>query len=269
MVKDFDELNLNDIREEYLNDSDEVLCLTVVVDHSNSMGVAKAMIEMIPAIIKKILEKNPEAVAKVRVCIITYGTKIEQVCDFVSVRDIPERNEYTPMGNTSTSIALNKAFDVTKAEMRKWGAYPINKKVKPGIVIHVTDGVPVEEDAVEKIENVIKKYDSYTNLQGDRKIKIISIGTNEKACKILEYYSDSTYVSDDYEGIEDAITNISDIVSCLSSVSSNVDTTTGEVYEEIPEQIVIPSPGEGVLEIKERKKSMFPFKSIFGKKFDD
>lgn len=214
------------LREAYLNDSEDVLLLTLLLDLSNSVyqaGAFSTYNALLPTM-KDIICLNDEAKAKVKIAVIRYGTDVEEVSGFVPIYNLNTEDICYDMGTTDTAAALKYAFEITRKEMERNTL--MGKRVLRSIVFHVTDGLPTSDK--DSLEEAIANYDKYKSHNGKRRVQLFAATPSESVAKRL-VYSDNTYLTEDYKGIGDAIATIAEIASVLSSLPVSENPETGEV----------------------------------------
>ena len=261
VVKDFQELdNKNVLSEEkyqvtldalndaYLYDSDTVLLVTVVIDCSQSVQEAGAfpVYNGFLKSFKSVIEQEPEACANIKLCVIRYGKDVEVVTGFTGMYDYhPDEEICYNMGTTDSAKALTKAFDLTKQEMCHQGK-DLGKKLRGGLVFHITDGLPTSLQ--DEMMQMVKKYDEYSRSNGKRRIKIFSATPDMDVAKRLSSYSDQTFLTEDYDGLTDAVKSVALLGSVYSSLPMKVDPVTGEMDIDLSQANAVEAE-EGVVDI--------------------
>lgn len=232
------------LQSEYINDSDDVLYLAILLDTSSSVYEAGAFPiynALLPRL-KDIICSNPEARAKVKVAVACYGNEVREKSDFVPVFKLNTSDVCENLGATDTAAALRYAFERTKSEMERDSAR--GKRILRSIVFHVTDGAPTS--TMDEMKEAIEMYDAFSGRGGKRKIQIFAATPDKNVARRL-VYSDQTLLTEDYEGIGDAINMIASTASVLSSLSTTTNPITGEEsmdFSEVEDGI---SAGEGIL----------------------
>lgn len=237
----------------YLNDSDEALLIHIVFDLSTSVrqiGAFPIYNGLTPSL-KKTIEENPEARAKVKVAVTCYGEEVEEVSGFVPIYELNEDDICHDMGTTDSAKALDFAFESTRREIEK--AQTQGKRILRSIVFHVTDGLPTSTN--EEMTEVIEKYNAYTSGNGKRRIQIIAATPSKEAAKRL-VYSDQTLLTEDYKGICDAINFIASTASALSSLTPTTNPKTGETFVDLSEAKELIKVGGGITEVIPMEKTM-------------
>lgn len=243
-----------DMNDAYLFDSDTVLLLTVVIDCSQSVQNAGAFptYNDFMKSVKNIIVQNPEACANIKVCVIRYGQETEVVTRFTNMYEYePDDQICHNMGTTDTAKALTKAFELTEKEMYYEGKI-LGKKMRGGIVFHITDGMPTSSK--DEMMKAIKTYDDCVRSNGKRRIKIFSVTPDKDTADRLSYYSDHTFLTEDYYALTDAVNAVAVLASELSSLPLQVDPLTGETdIDMMQANNNNYEVGEGVIDIIPRK----------------
>lgn len=240
-VKDFSELKTgeqvketaNEILEgskkaAFAHDSDQALFVMVVIDCSHSVQAANAFDiynQILPTMIEKFTE-YPDALAKIKIGVIRYGTEVEVVTDYIPVHEyVPDTNICRDMKLTDSAAALEKAFELTEEAMYYYQS-ELGAKILKGIVIHVTDGLPTSES--EEMDRVASIYNGYVRSNGKKRIENYVVTQNEDAFKAVENYADKTFMTEDYEGLVNALKDVAEMASIMSTLDVRYNSETGE-----------------------------------------